>query len=315
MTVCADGSFYEQKINSSFAIENSLIYKKNYYFFSRQADKHYKVSENGIEFLNLLDDDFKDSFCGVFSAISSDNYKIGLVNCGTADNGYLMKLVLEADKKKTFDFYDKILCNAIHYNNSIILNYIDLASNPYDEYSIGQSKLAIFNVDNKELYPMIDLPSIFRSEPDFNITCIDDCVFLFGNNTEHSISSLNKSYLGKFSILSQKLDTITIEGKTITQIFAHNSNLIVIYDSGEIDIYDQNLRIKGSFHTGITGKIRSTYYYDNCLHIAWFDESNNIFISSYDLISCEKIKTIAIPKPKSIDWHFENFSFLPIINS
>lgn len=308
-----DGSANEYKLNTSMGIENVIKDSDSYKFFSRQTDVHYKVSSNGIEEFNLLDDDTAGGFYGVFSASLSDNTALQIVNIGSSDKGYLMKLVLSDTEKRTFDFYEKILCNAIKQGNSIILSYIDLTSNYKNGHAIGRSKLAVFDLEKAEIVSEVELPTVFRVEPDVKMVHIDGNIIFFTNKlSELSTDFDGESYLGVYSIADNSLaDTVTMPNMNILQIFEYNSQLVIVEADGKINIYDKDLTKKESNSIDLVGEIHKVRCFDDTIYFATMDNDSNVFITSYNL-NDKTVEKTNVPVPKSIKWDGGGLDFCPL---
>lgn len=309
-----NGSVNEYPLNSSMAIENGFTDGESYKFFSRQADIHYEISNNEIKVFHLLDDEQAGCFFGVFSANTSDNIDIQIMNCAATENGYLMKLIITGDESHSIDFYDKILCNAIRQDNLIIMSYIDLSTNYKDQHSIGSSKLAVFDLDKEKITSEFELPTIFRAEPDVKFLYLDGNVIFFSNKLNEFGQFDDESYLGIYSVENNTLDAVvTMHSTDIFQLYAYNSEIIILETNGKISSYDINLNQKNSSFVDIAGTIRKVHLYDNALYLATIDHKSNIEITEYDIDNGKTIIKTNIPLPKSIDWSYESFDFLPAI--
>ncbi len=226
----------------------------------------------------------------------------------------MTKLIVIDEEKHVFDFYKKILCNFVRRDNLIILSYIDLTSKRPDNNSIGISNLAVFDLERAEIIAEFELPTIFRAEPDMKILYSDGKVFLFSNKLNEYGNFAGESYLGVYAIKDNVLqDIVTMPNMQIFQIYERNSEIIVVETNGKVSTYDKNIDLKASFSIELNDTIRKVHLYDNVLYIATIDDKRNIVIAEYDIDSGSNIKKSNIPLPKSINWKYENFEFLPAI--
>lgn len=313
-----DGRINEYKLNSSMAIENGMNTEEGYKFYSRQADVHYDIINGELEKFNLLDNEMTGGYYGVLSASTRDNIDMQIVNCGTTENGYLTKLIItNEEEKKVYDFYEKLLCNAIREDNFIIISYIDLTSNYKDENSIGISKLAILDLEEEEIVLEFELPTKFRVEPDVKMLYIDSNngdIIIFSNKLNEKGEFDGESYVGVYSIKENKLEkTVTMENVNIAQIYEYGSQIVILETNGKISINDTDMVEQTTNIIELEGEIRKTYQKENIIYIATIDEDNDITIIEYDINVGESVKKTNIPKPTTIEWNNENFDFLPTI--